>query len=319
MNAGPGRLRTVGPVDSSATLPGLGPADNSHDLRQFFRAVGSFGGQRALLSTPEERTDTDVPVDVLDADPVKVTAQAMVPAGFVDGVQASLCVTYRAHRPVFLSYTAAGAVGAGAKPLGLLENLVVVCSAKDREWVEDLGSTIPINELAAESPPDVEREAHQLLGGSREKLERALIEDLDSHGLRPLVVDGNLVARPFSTGLLGVVKSTRRRYLPDERVLFGLRAGWRSPRFRIPAGSNGHANDRYSCYLRLHDASHQAWNFGMVRLETYDADQLDPLAARCLLERQGAASGDARWDRHLASVAAVEEFLRARRPTVYGM
>ena len=280
--------------------------------------MGRFTGQRALLSSPLERSGTDVPVDVLDPDPVEVTTDPLVPAGFVDGVQASLCVTYRAHRPVFLSYTAAGAVGDKATPLGLVEELVVVCSTLDRTWVDDLGSTIPVLEVAETTPPDVERAAHHHLGGARERQERALVNDLTSRHVTPLVVDGGLIGRDYNKDLMGVVKSTGRRYLPDESVLFALPPGWRSPRFRIPAGSSNQRHDRFSCYLRLHSAAHQAWNFGLIRLETFDAAHLDPLAARALLERQAAASGDARWDRHLASVAAVESFLRARRPAVYG-
>ncbi len=90
-----------------------------------------------------------------------------------------------------------------------------------------------------------------------------------------------------------------------------------SPRFLMPAGSQGVTVPRYSCYVRLHDASRMAWNFGLVRLEAFKPELLDPLCALALLERQPAGSHDRRFDRHLSGVRAVEDLLRARRPTVF--
>ena len=71
--------------------------------------------------------------------------------------------------------------------------------------------------------------------------------------------------------------------------------------------------------MRLHDANSQAWSFGMVRLEAFNPDLLDPLAARALNERQGPHSGDGRYDRHLVSVATCEKLLCARRPMVFDL
>lgn len=291
-----------------------------HDLRQLFRAVGRFSGQRALNSDPIERTEQDVPVEMLEEARVPVTGAPLEVSAFVDGVQASLVVAFRAHRPVYLSYTAAGAVGLRAKPLGLRERLEIVCSGLDREWVEGLGSSVPIHELAAEQPQEIEREAIALLGATRDLLERDLVGEFCASRSGVVVLDGSLAARPHDSCLVGVVKTVRRRYLADEgAILYGMPAGWRSPIFKIPAGSAGAALDRYSCYVRLHSAEHQGWSFGLIRLESHDPDLLEPLAARCLKERQSAGGGDARWDRHLQSVRAVEDFLRARRPEVFSL
>lgn len=290
-----------------------------YDLRRFFRSVGRFSGERALTSTPPEREEPDAPAELLDASIRRITADPLPVAAFVDGVQAALLVTHRAHRPVFLNYVAAGAVGPGARCIGLRERLTVVCSTLDREWVDSLDSSIPVEELPVELPPEVERAAIQVLGGDRELLERSLVEALCEQETGVLALDGSLVGRPFDEDLVGIVKSTRKKYLSDESCLFGLPAGFRSPRFKIPAGTAGSGHDRYSCYVRMFDASSKAWNFGLIRLETFHPDLLDGLAARCLAERQSPAGGDARWDRHLASVRAVEEFLRARRPAVFSM
>lgn len=293
----------------------------AHDLRQFFHAVGRFRGQKALTSTPTERPEPDVPAELIEEVPSLVSAAPLAVDAFVDGVQASLCVTHRpGHRPVYLSYVAAGALGAGALPIGLREELAVVCSSLDLEWVQGLGTTIPVESLAATDPLEVERGALALLGGGRERLERDLVVDLVDQGYTRLVLDGSLVGRPHNPALVGVVKSTGRKYLADESVLYGLAPGWRSPRFKIHPNTAGSPELRYSCYLRLFDASAERWNYGLIRLEVFaDPDLLDPLAARCLAERQNPAAGDPRFDRHLSSVHACEEFLRARRPAVFAL
>lgn len=291
-----------------------------HDLRAFFHAVGHFSGDRALTSTPIERAEPAQPAELLDPGPVEVRAPLAPVAAFVDGIQAALVVTHRLHRPVYLNYVAAGAVDLGGEPVALAEDLWVTCSTLDREWVDSLDSTIPAENLEAESPPEVERLAMEALGGMRAHLERRVVNDLLRSGATSIVLDGALIGRESDRRLLGVVKSTNRKYLADESCLYGLRAGWRSPRFVIPAGTAGSSVDRYSCYLRLHDASSKPWNFALIRLECFeDPDLLDPLAARCLTERQPPTARDARWDRHLQSVRTTEDFLRARRPSVFSM
>lgn len=301
-------------TDTTAARP------EPHDLRAFFRAVGHFSGARALTSTPAERSEPAVPAELLDPAPVKVAASPLDVDAYVDGIQAALVVTHRSHRPVYLNYAAAGAIGGNARHVALAEDLWVTCSTADREWVDDLRSTVPAEDLDAEAPPEVERLAMESLAGQRARLERRVVSDLTGSGAGTIVLDGALTGRESDRRLLGVVKSTNRKYLADESCLFGLRSGWRSPRFIIPAGTAGSGVGRYSCYLRLHDASRHQWNFALIRLECFeDPDLLDPLAARCLAERQPPTSGDARWDRHIHSVRATEDFLRARRPPVFSL
>ena len=302
------------PPPSSASP---GAPEPLYDLRTFFHNVGHFSAQHALLSTTAERLMPEVPAELLDEDVSVVDSERLEPKAFVDGIQASICVTHRSHRPVYLNYVAAGALGPGSKPVGLLEKLSIVCSSLDREWVDSLGSGIPVDELPHESPPSLENLGVHLLSSERERLERALVESLVASKLTPVVCDGSLLARPYHPELVGVVKTTSTRYLADESCLYRLPAGSRSPRFKLPGGRSG--SPRYSAYLRLVDASTSAWDFGLIRLEAFDPELLDPLAALCLSERQNIASGDARWDRHLTSVHACEEFLRARRPAVYSL
>lgn len=287
-----------------------------HDLRTFFRSVGSFVGERSLITAPADRPVPDETVELLDSDNQKVVAHPLEVLGFADGVQSALTVTWRNHRPVYLTYAAAGCVGEKGKLLAVRERLDIVASPLDAEWVQSLETTIPALYVAAERPDEIERLALSRLGADRELLELELIEEL-SQKTGVLVVDGSIAFRPTQENVVGVVKTTRRRWLSDESVLWRLPVGWRSPRFRIEAGNMGTSKPRYSCYLRLTDATHRGWDYGLVRLEAWNPEQLDALAARCLLERQSTRSGDQRGDRHLAAMRVCETVLRARRPEVF--
>ena len=292
--------------------------ETSHDLRSLFQNVGRFSGLRGPTTTPELRREVDKPVELLEKGICKVGSDVLDVSGFIDGVQSSLIVTYNDHRPVYLNYTGAAAVSADLRPLSIIEKLVLVASNIDYEWVNNLKTTVPFTEIPSNLPAEIERLGIASLVGDRESLESKLVDDLVENGNR-FVVDGSLVGKPINTGIFGVVKSTKRKYLEDESILFGLPSGWRSPIFRLPVGSQGVEADRYSCYLRLSSAENNAWNHGLIRLESYDADLLDSLAALCITQRQNARSGDIRHDRHLRAIRACEELLRARRPAVYNL
>lgn len=299
------------------------PSTPLYDLRSFFRTVGAPSSS-GLGVAPIDRMDLSSQIDIIDASRAKLEGLPLPAEGFVDGVQSSLVVTYREHRPVYLVYQAAGAVGRGARLTGLKERLALVASVTDLDWLHEVNTgtpPLPVQEIAALSPVDIEREAYASVGDWRDQLERTLVEELVDAGTGPLVVDGSLRGRPYNLALHAVVKDVAStRYLPDERELYGLPAGWRSPIFRIPRGSAaGSVVDRFSCYVRLHDATNRGWNFGMIRLEAFDPDRLMALGVLAMAERQGPRSGDGRWDRHLASVAVTEKVLRSRRPSVFDL
>jgi hypothetical protein len=290
-----------------------------HDLRALLRSVGGMpSGGAALLSNPGERPAVDRPVELLDDAPVEVATEPLAVLAFVDGVQSAQVLAWHGHRPVFLTFVAAAAVGARLAVVALDERLEIFCAELDAEWARSVAGTVPVRPLKASVPGEVESEAFTTLGALREETERSVVAEARSCADRGAVVlDGTLVGRPHDHRLFGVVKSTDRRYLADESVLWGLRPGWRSPRFVIPAGM-GAGVARYSCYLRLFSATNRPWNFSLIRLEAFNPDALDALAARCLLERQGPGAADARWERHLGGVRQVEDYLRSRRPPLFG-
>jgi len=283
----------------------------TYDLRAFFSALGGSPGRRSGLAD-EDRKDTSAVVELVESDAVEVTSPPLEVTGYVDGVQASSCVAYYEHRPVHLVYTAAACISPRLEPLCVDERLVVLCSQLDREHLEGISAGVPVEAFDEESPMRLEALVRSQVDRSREQREQAVVERLAAG--RPLVLDGDLRSRGAHDGLVSVAKTLRTRYLPDETVLVDLPHRWRSPVFKI---SDGASTDRYSCYLRLLDAYGQSWSFGLVRLEAFDPSLLDPLAALCLTQRQGARSGDRRFDVHLAPVRACEELLRARRPAAF--
>lgn len=289
-----------------------------YDLKAFLRAAGAR--QYGSLSSPEERKDSMSDIEVVDAEPALVTAAPADVYAFVDGIQNQMLVTYRNHRPVVLAYCAAGAAGARSELVAMRETLAIVCADAEVDWVAEVNPPerpIPVFAVPDGTPPDVERSVLERVQMMRSKAEVELTTQLVGE-TRPdqlIVLDGSLLGRENDPRLVSVVKSARTRYLADETSLYGLKAGWRSPVFKIP--SQVGTQPRYSTYFRLHDAGDRAWSFGMVRLEAFTADLLEPLAARAMAERQGPSSGDGRWDRHLVSVATTEKLLRARRPVVF--
>lgn len=280
-----------------------------YDLRAFFAALGGRGALRAGLSA-DERHDTQSTVEVYDDTHAPVRAEPLVVSGYVDGVQASACVAYRDHRPIHLVYVGAARLAPSLSPLAVSERLTVVCGRDDVDEIGELSQGLPIHSLDSADPPELEQRAREYVDQTRRVCERDVITGVTD----PVVVDGDLRGRLGSDSLAGVAKTLRTRYLPDEASLVTLPAGWRSERFKI-SGSNEAA--RYSCYVRLLDADSQSWSYGLVRLETYRPEWLEPLAALCLQQRQGARSGDARYDTHLAPIRACEELLRARRPAAF--
>lgn len=299
------RRYTVVTVHTSESAP--------YDLRSLFKAVGRVGG-RGGDNAAGERTDASEHVEMVDKTPLVVQAQPAKVDGFLDGIQSSMHLTHCGQRPVVLSYVAAGALAPGARPVALAERLRLWAAGEDHEWVQSVSGGIPVEELPAVAPPDMETEVQRRIGASRDDVERDVLNDLlrqNSDGI--IVVDGSVMMRARSKRIVGVVKTMRSRYLTDESVVWSLPRGWRSPRFAIGSGDNV----RYSCYVQLVDKRDGAWNLGLVRLEAFDLELLEPAAALCLGEAQTASGGDPRWDRHLGSMRAVEEFLRARRPAAF--
>ncbi len=290
--------------------------ESEYDVKAFFRTVGGIPryGTASDSDLLNERPFPDKPVEFLDVESKNLNnGQTLEFGGFVDGIQQNIRATYVEHRPVLLQHVAAACLTSNAKPLAVEEEMHIVCSEQEAAWLEAANTGIPLKIIEETEPAKIERKAHDMLAGRREHLERKVTQKALEDHTGVIVVDGGLLGRPVTDRLVGVVKTTKTRYLEDEAVLRELQEGWRSPRFKLP----GHGADRYTAYMRLTTAERRPWNFGLIRIETWDPNIIDS-AGSGVLQYKRAPGTDARWDRHISGVINVERYLRARRSPVFG-
>lgn len=287
----------------------------SYDLRPLLER---FGGDltAGVTTAPADRDEVSVEVVMRDETPSRVTAEPGAVAAYIDGIQAAVTLCWSHSRPVCLQYAGAGA-GLNGALLATREELRIACGVDDEEWVREAAGEIPVVVVAGDTPTEVMRSVADALGGLRERLERDLCSHmLESSDQGLIVCDGSVVGRPKDDRIVGVVKTTATRYLADESQLWSLGAGWRSARFTIPAGRDMPVA-RHSAYVRLHDARRRGWDFGLIRVETFELDAIDAVCAMALSDIQDGSWNDNRWDRHLRSVRTVEDLMRSRRPPIF--
>lgn len=303
------------------TLPGIpGPTD----LRDLCRAAVAIDG--AYLQSPRaqgggyRRT-----VELLESEAVQVVEPSLDVACAVDGIQAQLILTFRSSedgpkRPVSLAYVAAGAYGYSAAPRRVDEELVLATSYLDEAWSRALPTNVSRLVLDGRDQQSLMLEEADWLDASRRRLEEDVTRSASwAAGRQFVVLDGSLRhVGPLPVNVVSVAKTHRQQWLADERGLALLRAGDRSPAFRILSGTRRYP-DVVSAYVRLFDTP-GPWQHGLVRIEVPDGTEalrtLDALAAFCLAERQ-TTRDDPRWDVHLDIVRRTEMSLRARRPGVF--
>jgi|SaaInlStandDraft_1057018.scaffolds.fasta_scaffold10272_4 hypothetical protein len=283
------------------------------DVRQIIASIGGLppGGAESAV----DLRDCTAEVTMLEKDDVEIVNEPAAVSGWIDGVEASLPLTWVSQRMLLLSWVAAGSATTSGVGGHVDQTMWIGCSFEDAAVANSIAYGAEVMTVNETDPIGVRLALRKQLGDERELAERAvcskLLKEDEQEGL--IICDGPIVARTNSERVCGVVKSHATQYFEDNRQLYGLRPGWRSPAFEIK--SKGKA--RYSCYVRLQDAETKWWDFGLVRLETFNPKVLDGLAAVVLRERQVLGSKDGRWDRHLATVRYVEDWLRQIRPTVF--
>jgi hypothetical protein len=282
------------------------------DLRAMLRDIGGLPPGGAISSV--DLRDHDGTVEMLEESSRKVVSKPSLISGWVDGVQASRPVTWVNQRPVQLAWVAAGAASTEGKPAVAHRKLWLGCAAEDRAFAQSIAHGADVETESTCDPLELSKALTAQVGAQREILERRAVSDLIKNSDGLVVADGPIVARSQDQRVVGVVKSHATRYLADHTSLYKLPSGWRSAAFKVSA----RGLERFSSYVRLHDATSRWWDFGLLRLETFDPEILDGLAAAVLKERQYQGSRDGRWDRHLATVRWVEDWLRSGRPPIFG-
>ena len=150
----------------------------------------------------------------------------------------------------------------------------------------------------------------------RSRLEKQLADAWCTERSEALLIDGGIsgserAAR--SACVVGAIKTHRTLYLDGKPLaaLFKLRAGERSPAFRITSTRS----PVVSWYLRLRDADGHDPMWGLVRVEISESGDVtaraDEASRWLLAERTPLALPDGRWDRMTYGVRGCEEYLRA--------
>lgn len=286
------------------------------DLREL---LGRFGGrtEAGVTMEPVDRSEAVAGVEVSDEEPAEIECAPLEVAAWVDGIQNSVCLDWEQSLPICAHWTGAGASD-GVNLVGVRERLYIITGEQIKNSVERRcqGIDVDAEYVPGSEPYQVMRNIAQHLAEARDECERELVGDVLKESDKFVVCDGSIAARPMDRRVVGVVKTTNTRYLPDEAQLWSLPRGWRSARFKIPAARN-RGREVFSCYVRLQEASKRGWDFGLVRVEAFERELLEPLASLILTVAQDGSRRDDRWDRHVLPIRNTEELLRSRRPALF--
>lgn len=242
---------------------------------------------------------------------------------FLDGTQRYEVMAYAGSSPVVVAEIGAAVLERRDRQL----HVAVVARRRlliaRPEVLLELGDTAAGHEAVALPEDGPPHPVHDFMLARREvDRARGRLEVEIGHRYRDgsdawLIVDGSLAESPqwaVDPRMLGVCKSHSTLPFADTDLEAYLRLpmGWRSPVF-LPAGHE--VAPVYSWALRLWPWEGKDLLHGLIRVEvapTLDSlAQADQLSRWLLAERAPVSTPDARWDRLLYGIRAVEEYLRA--------
>jgi hypothetical protein len=273
--------------------------------------------------------------------PVVGLAEPLVDAAFADGIQRFVVEGRIGLAPVIRGYVAAAVLERTDRALVPVkhrtEEFLVAPLEQLPPRVVDRLTQLPVpvydSRGAERAHPllDVQR-AVAIVEDRRRAVEVDVVEDYRRECcVHYLVVDGSLrglrgdgqmgqegqegEGGPGGPTLLGVIKSHETQFLhgADLEAALTLREGYRTTVFRrfVEGGA-----PMYSWYLRLWDWTGHDILYGLIRLERFPGaevvEEVDRTSRWLLAERAPLSAPDARWDRLLYPIHAVEEFLKAK-------
>jgi hypothetical protein len=326
------------PASALGDQEALSFGESRRRLREMLSAAGGVlgagdyaGVMPPAITTPYGSAEP-VEGDEVVAVPVVGPSESPVDAAFADGIQRYVVEGWFGLAPVIRAYVAAAVLERTDRTLVPVkhrtEEFLVAPLEHLPPRVVDRLTQFPMSVYdcrGAERPHpllDVQRAV-----GMVEDRRRAIeVEIIEAHRRECrgdyLVVDGSL--RGLGAGgaegaggatLLGVIKSHETQFLrgADLEAALTLREGYRTTVFRRLAEGGA---PMYSWYLRLWDWNERDILYGLIRLERFPGrevvDEVDRTSRWLLAERAPLSAPDARWDRLLYPVHAVEEFLKAK-------
>ncbi|MDA8047544.1 MAG: hypothetical protein M0Z30_20315 [Actinomycetota bacterium] len=281
-------------------------------LREVYRSLPALVGHR-----PRTGSQLRHHARIVDRRIRRVTTAPVTVAGLIDGVQARALLRYINRRPVTLEFAAAGCYRGGTRLDTICTRLVMSCSWLDEGRVRPHVDKMPLVVLDEVFPEDLEAVQAAVVDRMRRHVEHLAWTHAPCPTGSVLIIDGDLSRAPVDCDhLVGVVKQPGVQYW-DEEGLPDLPHGHLGPILELPARRRDERT-RFSSQLRLVPAGADApWDLGLVRLEAFDPELLEPLAAACLAGAQNRQSGDPRWAVQIAPMRYAEESLKAMIPAYF--
>jgi hypothetical protein len=242
---------------------------------------------------------------------------------FLDGTQRYEVMAYAGASPVVVAEIAAAVLERRDRQLhvaqvarrrlviarpGVLDQLAPAIEGHTAVALPDEGPAHPVHDFLL---------ARREVDAARGRLEVELGHRYRSVSDAWLIIDGSLAESPqwaADPRMLGIAKSHATLPFADRELEEYLRlpAGTRSPVFE-PAGNE--VAPVYSWALRLWPWEGKDLLHGLIRVEAAPIIETlanaDPISRWLLAERAPVSTPDARWDRLLYGIRAVEEYLRA--------
>lgn len=236
---------------------------------------------------------------------------------FVDGIQSCILIKYENYHPIYLIKIVAGAIDKDNQVVYKDEVTKVVTSEINNETLKANFKKDELHFIESLDPHDTTIYAEKFIASVRNELEMRVVEYVGkTYPQSFTVIDGSIFNATINNNVVGVVKSTNSKYFNNEAELFNLPEGEISKIFSIKRTTDGETKVVYSCYLRLFTNIDMAWNYGLVRLESFSPDSLEEIAKTIFTYRQENPFKDIRGDRHLAPIKNLEDILKYELPYI---
>lgn len=261
-----------------------------------------------------QRKDLSDRVEIVNIDAKKIFFNEIY---FVDGIQSCILIKYENYHPIYLIKIVAGAIGKDNLVTNKDEVTKVISAELNKESLKELFAENELHFIDSSDPHDTTIFTEKIIANMRGELEMNVVKNVSDREPNSLIVlDGSICNLPAQVNIVGVVKSTNSKYLKNENEIFSLAEGEISKIFSIDKHSEGDNKVLYSCYLRLFTNNEMAWNYGLVRLESYFPENLKEVAKIVFDYRQDNPYKDIRGDRHLAPIKNLEDILKYELPYI---
>ena len=262
---------------------------------------------------PQRKDLTDL-VERVNIDSKKIIFDEIY---FVDGIQSCILIKYENYHPIYLIKIVAGAIGKDNIVVNKQEVTKVISAELNQESLKTKFAESELHFVMSSDPHDTTLLAEKFIASLRSELESNVVINVFTNDPSSLVVlDGSISNLLVQSNIVGVVKSTNSKYLKNESAIFTLAEGEISDIFSINKKYDGESKVIYSCYLRLFTNNEMAWNYGLVRLESYFPENLKEVAKIVYDYRQDNPYKDIRGDRHLAPIKNLEDILKYELPYI---